>query len=115
MRFFTTEPWIDHNAGYHDASPDAPHVFEVPADTVPNWKWTPLDEEAKTALDRLAAANPGLRVKDIPEIEAGFVPEVIAPKIEIKPVVLAPAKPHKSPDTMAGVQGKGKRPSDVDP
>jgi hypothetical protein len=113
MRFLTTEPWLDHNSQYHQAAPDQPHIFEAPADTVPNWKWTPLDAEAKAALDKLAAANPGLRVKDIPEIEAGLVPEVIAPKIEVKPVSVIPAKAKKVPDTMSGMQGK--RPSDVDP
>ncbi len=113
MRFLTTENWIDHNSRFHTASPDEPHVFDYPKGMVPNWKWTPLDADAKAALDALAKANPGLRVKDIPEIEAGFVPEVIpAPEVE-QPRVVAPVK-KKDPNTMSAMQGS-KRPSDVDP
>ena len=114
MRFLAKEPWLDHHSVYHPATPDSPHVFDYPKDMVPNWKWVPLDAEAKAALDALAQSS-GLRVNGIPEIEAGFVPEVILPPEEPKPVVVAPVKPKpKDPDTMSGVQ-KGRRPSDVDP
>ena len=113
MRFLATENWIDHNSHFHEASPDAPHVFDFPSGMVPNWKWTPLDEEAKAALDALASDNFGLKVKGIPTIEAGFVPEVIAPPAEVKPVVVAPIKQKKDPNTMSAMQGK--RPSDIDP
>jgi hypothetical protein len=130
MKFMATENWFWHGR-FYEAAHDRPHIFDFPAEEVPNIKWYPLDEEAEAALQALAA-----KVKEDTEGRNVLIPHKLVKarslpddadieKIHPAPVVTDEPLPEgvrevPQQQAMSEMQGintgkRGKRPSDKEP
>jgi hypothetical protein len=121
MRFMALESFF-YNSQYHEASPQAPKIFDFPDDETPNLRWRPLDKKARKALEDTAAkvqddSGNIIAIYPIPEEFQNALVE--ATPIEKSPDVDPNRLPEATvaavvPKTVVAKVGKG-RASDQEP
>jgi hypothetical protein len=109
MKFMSTQSW--YRLKFHEASPQYPHLFDLPDSETPAPHWFPLDQKAVDALKKL---GPGVaQHKMVTGIDLTNI-EVLEPMPVYDPDVPPAHLLKQQPDTLSGIQKAG-RPADREP